>query len=187
MEDKNPANHVFIYGSPKSQVDLLGDPGTSPGWIALFHFNDCPDQICRWTFWSRLGHVLWRKQQTILFLYQRTMEIQERRRLEGNGHPAKPTWLDPKGTESADQPIENPEIRCTAARTIQNQQLMFCQNGFRHDSAHTSGLDQPDHRRDEMDYKNNQIAHEEWYSGPQTTEVGANLEFATDTKYYCAE
>jgi hypothetical protein len=58
---------------------------------------------------------------------------------------------------------------------------MFCQNGFRHDSAHTSGLDQPDHRRDEMDYKNNQIAHEEWYSGPQTTEVGANLEFATDT------
>jgi hypothetical protein len=57
---------------------------------------------------------------------------------------------------------------------------MFRQNGFRHDSAHTSGLDQPEHRRDEMDYKNNQIAHEEWYSGPQTTEVGANLEFATD-------
>jgi hypothetical protein len=115
------------------------------------------------------------------------MEIQERRWLEGNGHPAKPTWLDPKGTESGDQPIQDPEIRCTAARTIQNQQLMFCQNRFRHDSAHTSGLDQPEHRRDEMDNKNNQIAHEEWYSGPQTTEVGANLEFATDSPHLFRE
>jgi hypothetical protein len=87
------------------------------------------------------------------------MEIQEGRRLEGDGHPAKPTRLDPKGTESGDHPIQNPEIRYTSARTVQNQQLMFGQNGFRHDSAHTSGLDQPENRRDEMDNENNQITH----------------------------
>jgi hypothetical protein len=31
-----------------------------------------------------------------------------------------------------------------------------------------------------MDNENNQIAHELCYSRTQTTEVGANLEFATD-------
>ena len=46
---------------------------------------------------------------------------------------------------------------------------------------HTSGLGQPENRRDEMDNENNQIAHELCYSRTQTTEVGANLEFATDT------
>ena len=57
---------------------------------------------------------------------------------------------------------------------------MFGQNGFRDNSSHSSGLDQLEYRRDEMDNKNNQIAHEEWYSSPQTTKFRANLEFAID-------
>jgi hypothetical protein len=58
---------------------------------------------------------------------------------------------------------------------------MFGQNGFRHDSAHTTGLDQPENRRDEMDNENNQIAHEQMVHGsPKTTEFRPNVEFATD-------
>jgi hypothetical protein len=36
---------------------------------------------------------------------------------------------------------------------------MFGENGFRHNGADTSGLDQPENRRDEMDHENNQFAH----------------------------
>jgi len=45
------------------------------------------------------------------------------------------------------------------ARTVQNQQLMFGPNGFRHNSVHSPWLEQPEYRRDEMNNKNNQIAH----------------------------
>jgi hypothetical protein len=154
MEGKNPANHILIYRSPKSQVDLFGNTRTSPGRIELFHFDDRPDQILRWTFWTGLGWVFWRKQQAILVLPQCAMIIQKRRGLERDGHPAKPVRLDPKLTESGDQPVQDLEIGCTSARTVQDQQLMFDQNGFRHDRAHTSGLDQPEKGRDEMDNEN---------------------------------
>ena len=57
---------------------------------------------------------------------------------------------------------------------------MFGQNGFRHNTAHTSGLDQPEKRRDEMDDENNQTAHEQFYRCPKTTEFRPDLEFARD-------
>ena len=91
------------------------------------------------------------------------MTIQERRWLERDGHSAKPTRFDPKRTESGDQPIQDLEIGCTSARSVQDQQLMFGQNGFCHNRAHTSGPDQPENR-DEMDNENNQIAYEQWYT-----------------------
>ena len=146
MQGQNPANHILINRSSESQVDLLGDTRTSPGRIALFHFDNGPDQIRRWSFRSGLGSVFWRKQQPILSLHQRAMKIQQCRWLEGDCHPAKPTRLDPKRTESGDQPIQDAEIRCAPARTVQDQQLMFGQNGFRHDSAHAAGPGKPKNR-----------------------------------------
>jgi hypothetical protein len=61
---------------------------------------------------------------------------------------------------------------------------MFGHDGFRHNSAHTSGLDQPENRRDEVDNENNQIAHEQMVHGsPKTTEFRPNVEFATDRSF----
>ena len=57
--------------------------------LALLHFDHCSDQVCRWALWSRLGQVLWRKQQTILRLYQSPMEIQERRWLKKRWPPGQ--------------------------------------------------------------------------------------------------
>ena len=64
---------------------------------------------------------------------------------------------------------------------------MFVQNGFRHNTAHTSGLDQPEKRRDEMDDENNQTAHEQFYRCPKTTEFRANLEFAMNRFAFVAD
>jgi len=38
---------------------------------------------------------------------------------------------------------------------------MFGQNGLCNDRTNTSGLQQPENRRDEMDNENNLIAHEQ--------------------------
>jgi hypothetical protein len=98
------------------------------------------------------------------------MKTQERRWFERDGNPAKPTRFDPKRTESGDQPIQNPEIGCTPARSVQDQQLMFGQNGFCHNSAHTSGLDQPETVVMRWTMSTIRSRMNQWYSSPKTTE-----------------
>ena len=55
---------------------------------------------------------------------------------------------------------------------------MFGQNGFCHNRAHTSGLDQQENRRDEMDNEHNQIAHEPMVQQPENHGIPPNVEFA---------
>jgi hypothetical protein len=68
MEGENPADHILIYRCAESQVDLIGNLGASPGWIALFHLNDRLDQIDGRAFGTWFCSLLWRKQQPILSL-----------------------------------------------------------------------------------------------------------------------
>jgi hypothetical protein len=47
---QNPADHILINSGSESQIDLTGNLGASPGWIALFHLDNSANQISRWTF-----------------------------------------------------------------------------------------------------------------------------------------
>src|SRR5215469_12030082 len=68
------------------------------------------------------------------------MKIQECRRLERDRQTTMPLRPNPKRTESSDQAIQDTEIRRTPPRAIQDQQLVFGQNGFRDDGSHTAWL-----------------------------------------------
>jgi hypothetical protein len=70
MDGENPPNCILVNGCSESQIDLLGDLGTSPGRIALFHLHDGVDQVCRWAFGAWLCSLLWREQQSVLSLNQ---------------------------------------------------------------------------------------------------------------------
>ena len=39
MLRQNPADHIFIYASAESEIDLFGNTRTAPSWIALFHLD----------------------------------------------------------------------------------------------------------------------------------------------------
>jgi hypothetical protein len=71
------------------------------------------------------------------------MKTQQRGWLERDRHPAKPIRLNPERTDSSDKLIEGAEIWRTLARTVKDQQLMFGENGFCHDAAHSAGLNEP--------------------------------------------
>src|SRR4030095_1511552 len=107
----------------------------SPPRIASLHLDNGTNDIRTGTFWSRLGSLFWRKQQTILSPHQSTMKGQQRRRLQCDRHAPEPIRLNPERTETGDQPIQNATIRCTASGPIQDQEPMFDQNGFRNDAA----------------------------------------------------
>jgi hypothetical protein len=61
MQGENPPNHILIYTGAERQVDLLGNSWRTPVRIALFHFNDCADDVSLWTLWPWFPPVLWRK------------------------------------------------------------------------------------------------------------------------------
>ena len=140
MSGQNPANHILIYSCSESQVDLIGDLRTSPGRIPLFHLDDCADEFLRRALRTGFGSPLRRKQQPILSLNQGAMKAEQRRWFEGDRDFTEPTRLDPKGTEAGNQAIPDAEIGGTSTRTVQDQQLMFDQNGFGDDRSYTSGL-----------------------------------------------
>ena len=50
---QDPANHIFVYLDSESQRNLLGNVRTTPSGIALFHCNDCVDEISVWSLRAR--------------------------------------------------------------------------------------------------------------------------------------
>jgi hypothetical protein len=54
-------------------------------------------------------------------MYQRTVEIQQRRWFKGDRHLPKAIGRNPKRTESGNEAIQDAEIRDTPTRSIENQ------------------------------------------------------------------
>ena len=59
----------------------------------------------------------------------------------------------------SDQAIQGAQIRGTPARTIEDQQLMFRENGFCDHGAHTAGPNDAHNRGEHMDKEDNHITH----------------------------
>jgi hypothetical protein len=87
------------------------------------------------------------------------MEVQQSGRLEDDGSLDEANWLYEKRTHAGDHAIPDPKIRCTAARAIQNEQLMFQQNRLRNDGTGTSWPNNPANGNDGVEKNENQIPH----------------------------
>ena len=79
MHCQNPAYDVLVDIDTEGLLDLLGDTGTAPRRIALFHLDNGANDVRIWTSWPGLGLPLWRKQQGVLSLYEHVMEPQQSR------------------------------------------------------------------------------------------------------------
>jgi hypothetical protein len=79
------------------------------------------------------------------------MKIEKCGRLERDGQTSTPLRPNPKRAESSYQPIQDTEIRRTSSGTVENQQLMFGENGFCHDGAHSAGPTKPQNYCDYVD------------------------------------
>ncbi len=102
MDGENPPNRILINRCSESQIDLLGDLGTSPGRIALFHLHDSVDQVCRWAFGPWLCSLLWREQQSVLSLNHGAMKTQKCRGFERDRNATKPSRPNPKRAKASD-------------------------------------------------------------------------------------
>ena len=102
------------------------------------------------------------------------MKTQQRGWLEQNRDLPKPTWPNPERTESGNEPIPDAEIGRPSTRTVEDQQLMFGQNGFGYNCSETPGLSNANNRCDEMDNENEQVAHYSSYRRQKTQNFRGN-------------
>jgi len=78
------------------------------------------------------------------------METQERRRFKGDRQPGKPTRLNPQRTEAGNDSIQHAEVWGASARSVENQQFMFDENGLRNNGSHTARPNEPQNYCDHM-------------------------------------
>jgi hypothetical protein len=102
---------------------------------------------------------LWRKQELILSLDERAMEIQHGRRLKCDGRTHKTLGLYQQRTEADNHTIPNLQVACASPRATQDQELMFDQNGLGDDRAYATRPGDSKYDRDEMHEEHNQVTH----------------------------
>ena len=93
----------------------------------------------------------------------RAMETQESRRLKGNRYSMEPIRHNPKRTEAGNDSIQDAEVWGAPAGSVENQQLMFGENGFCDDGPHAARANDTDNRCDQMNYEDYQMPHEQSY------------------------
>ena len=108
---KNPSHNILVNGDTDGERDLLGDPGTPPARIPLFHVDNGGDDVRARPLRSRLRRSIRREEPAILPPNQGAMQGQQRRRFEDNRGTDQPGRADQARAETSDDAVSGPEIR----------------------------------------------------------------------------
>jgi hypothetical protein len=156
---ENPSHHVFIDGDGESQGNLLGDARTAPGGIALLHPHDGFNEFVGGTLGTRLAPASVGEKQAVLALRQNLVKMQEGRRLQHDGRTDPPGRSHKESTPAGDEPIREAEVGSSVSGTIEDQQLMFDEDGLGNYRTDAARLRQSGDGGDEVDENDHEIAH----------------------------
>ena len=98
------------------------------------------------------------------------MELKQCRWLQDDRGSDEPTWLNQKGTDASEKPVNGAKVWRSASRPINDQQLVLEQYRLGHDRAQTSMPSEPYDSRNEMKKEEDHIAHSASYQ--VRTEIG---------------
>ena len=150
---------VLIDGDAEGPRDLLGDSRAAPGGIALLGGDNRLDELLGRALGTRLAPDLGREEPVVLAPGQDSVKVQEGRRLYHDGRADPPGGPHKQGAPTGKEAIRKAEVGSAVAGTIENQQLMFDEEGFGHYGTSAAGACQSDEGGDDMDEKDNEIAH----------------------------
>ena len=87
------------------------------------------------------------------------MKVQERRGLQNDGRTDQPARPHKQSAPTGDDAIREAEIWSAPTRAIEDQQLMFDEDGLGNYGTDATRARKSDEGRDEMDEKDRKIAH----------------------------
>jgi hypothetical protein len=159
MYGQDAPNQVFINGDAKSQGNLLSDPRAAPEWIVIFCAGDGVDDVFCGSFWPGLAPALRRKQYAVLSVFEGSVEVQQGGRSQHNCRTNQACRPHEQRAKSSDETIECPKIRRSLMGSIQDQQLMLDENGFRDHGTDAAWAQKPGNRGEDMNEKHEEMAH----------------------------
>jgi hypothetical protein len=182
LTGENPSHHVLVDGNSESQGNLLGDARTAPGGIALLHLDDGFHELLVGSFWAGPPLAPGREEAAILSVPQGLVEAQEGRRLQNDGRTDQAGRPHQQSAPTGDEAIREPETGSTLAGAIEDQQLMFDEDGLGNYGANAAATCKSGDGREGMDEKDHEIAHFRILTTKRKlAEFRANWQFAMDT------
>ena len=118
----------------------MSDAHAAEMWIAPLHLDDGRDEFRGRTF--RTGFAATRrggKEQPVLPIHQRLVELQQRCRLDERAKLRNAARAHEQRGQSGDEAIERGQIRRALLGAITDQDLMLEQQRFCHDGAQATG------------------------------------------------
>jgi hypothetical protein len=159
IRGQDAPNDVFIDGDAERPSNLLGNARAAPGGIALFGGDDRVPEFWGRTLGTGLGPGFRREEQAVLALGQDLVKAQEGRRLQNKGRTDQPARLYKQRAPTGDEAIREAEIGGALAGTIEDQELMFDEEGLGNYGTDAARARQSSDGREEMDEKDRKIAH----------------------------
>jgi hypothetical protein len=156
---ENPSNHVFVDGDVESQGNLLSNTRAAPSGIALLHLDDGFDEFFVGSSGSGLAPAFRGKKQAVLALGQDLLKVQKGRRLQHDGGTDDPGRLHKQSAPAGDEAIREAKMGSAMARAIEDQQLMFNENGLGNHGTDAARTRKSGDGGEEMDEKDQEIAH----------------------------
>jgi hypothetical protein len=169
MNAQDTADNILVDLNGESQRNLLRNSGTAPVGITPFHFNDGVDQFFLRSTRARPTPALGRKQHAVLSSAQHVMEMPQSGRLQNDGGVENACRAHEKGAQTDDDTIRGAQIGRTLAATIEDPQLMFDEHRLGNDGTEASWPRQPGYGDDQMNEKDDDIAHPGMLSNPKNT------------------
>ncbi len=110
------------------------------------------------------------------------MKVQEGRRFQNDGRTAQSGRSDKQSAPTGDEAIRQAEMGSAVGRAIEDQQLMFDEEGLGNCGTDAAQACKSCNGRDEVDEKGHEIAHfRNLATKRKLAEFRANQQFAMDT------
>jgi hypothetical protein len=159
----------------EGQSDLFSDSRTTPAGIALLHFNDRMDEFCTRSLRAGLAIVIGGEQHAVFLLAHRLVKAQQGCGLQHKGRPEQASGTQPQRQPAGQDPVPRGQIRRWLPGAIRDQELMLEQKRLGNDGTGTARSEQASQGSDEMDEKDDQIAHHRILAGQEIpTNYGRN-------------
>ena len=152
-------NDIFIDGNAERPGNLLRDSRAAPGRIALLGGDNRIHEFFGRALGTGLESALRGEEHAVLALGKDLMKVQKGRRLQTDGGTDRPRRPHKESAPTGDDAIREAEIRSVLARAMEDQQLMFNQDGLGNYGTDAARPRHSGDSRDEVDEKNHEIAH----------------------------
>lgn len=157
--DEDPSNGVFVDGNAESEGDLLSDAGTPPGRVAELHLEDGLNNFLTGSFWTRSAPAWGGEKEAIFSIFQGLMKGQKGRGFEYDRRTDEAGGPNEKRAQTGDQTIGSAKIGCSLPGSIEDEELMFDENGLGDDGTDATGPQEPGEGGKDMDEKDENVAH----------------------------